>query len=88
MDYPLEFVQRVKAEYPKNFELHALLEAGSLNVTEHLKVKLASYDPYRILGIFRSLGMRLGLDELNRQCSEYVRRMELYYEWQRKYLLK
>ena len=88
MDYPLEFIQRVKAEYPKNLELHRLLEAGSLDVTEHLKVRLMSYDPHRILSIFRGLGTRLGLDELTRQCSEYVRRMDLYYEWQRNYLLK
>lgn len=83
MDYPKDFVQRVKAEYPEKTDLHQLLDAGSLDLNEYFKVRLTAYTPQDILAVLRSRGASAGGDELWRQCSEYERRMDLYYEWQR-----
>ncbi len=77
--YPVEFVAKVKAEYPNHFIIHRLIDEGGHEVGEWLKQPLMSLSPDEVLEHICGGTIYILKEKLKR----YKRRIALYYEWQR-----
>ncbi|MBI2099125.1 hypothetical protein HYT45_01780 [Candidatus Uhrbacteria bacterium] len=76
--YPAEFVERVKVEYPDHVIIHRLLDQNSHEVGEWLKAPLMSLNPDDVLEHICGETIYILKEEIKR----YRRRLALYYEWQ------
>ncbi len=76
MRYPLEFIARVKKEFPDEPHLWRLAEIHSKDLPILLKPCLESLNPREILAYLKA-GRA---DELKVWCEAHLRRVDLYYE--------
>lgn len=76
MQYTVEFMERLKAEFPNEPHLHKMAECGSKDLSLLIKPGLDSLTPAKILE-FLNGGY---VDELQAYCEAYERRLALYYE--------
>lgn len=78
MEYPKEFVEKVKAEYPNWKELHEKLERGDIRVGSHLAEKSnLGMGPDEIVKAFNE-GRQ---EDVKKSAEQCVRRKKLLVKW-------
>lgn len=82
MEYPKEFIERVKEEYPDWGELHESLEQGTIFVGQYLKDKVGFEMSATQIVIAFNEGRQREVKEAAERC---VRREKLRDEWAKIY---
>lgn len=75
MEYPKEFIEKCKAEYPELTNLHELLNSGNLFAGRYLDDSCSTSIPIQTILEAKSL------NELQKKAKIQERRVALYVEW-------
>jgi len=76
INYPQDFIDKIKNEYPDWLYLHDLLNNGDESAGNYLAHDFQSYYVYPHIIIQSS-----NFEELKEMAAKYLRRQEIYFEW-------